>query len=148
MVSLEVLRRYPFFAGIREASLKAVAMIAEARAVAAGTEVFHEGDPADTFGIITQGEVNIQYTLGTGERRTVDTLGEGDIFTWSALGEPYKTTATATAIRPTRLVAMDAKRLRALCDEDPQLGFRLMSEVARLLARRLEGTRVQLATVA
>lgn len=145
MISPEVLRRYPYFASISEESLKAIAMMAEEKAIAAGTQLFSEGDPADALSIITKGEVNIEYILGNGERRTVDSLGEGDLLMWSALVEPHKATAVGTASKGTRIVSIEAKKLRALCEKDPLLGYRLMSQVAKLLAHRLEGARVQLA---
>lgn len=145
MISPELLRRYPYFAGIDEECLKAVAMIAEEKFVPAGTHLFSEGDPADWLNIIVKGEVNIQYVLGSGEKRTVDTLVDGDILGFSAILEPYKYTAVGTTSKDTHLIAIQAKKLRELCDKEPLLGYRLMSQVARLLAHRLEGARVQLA---
>ena len=147
MISPEILRRYPYFASISDESLKAIAMMAEEKTVPAGTHLFGEGDPADTLNIIAKGEVDIQYVLGSGERRTVDTLVDGDLLVWSALVEPYKATAVGTTTKETRLVVIEGKRLRALCDKDPMVGYRLMTEVAKLLAHRLEGARVQLAAV-
>ncbi len=109
--------------------------------------MFREGDPATHLSIILKGEVNIQYTLGDGELRTVDTLVEGDLLMWSALVEPYHATAMGTTTKETHLLRIDAARLRDLCDRDPLLGYRLMTQVARLLAHRLESARVQLAVV-
>lgn len=147
MISPEMLRRYSHFVGISDESLKQLAMIAEERSISAGTVVFREGDPADHIGVILDGEVNIQYTLGNGELRTVDTLVGGDLLMWSALVEPYKATAQATAAKDTHLAKIDAAKLRSLCEEDPMLGYRLMTQVAKMLANRLEGARVQLAVV-
>jgi CRP-like cAMP-binding protein len=147
MISPEVLRRYPYFAGIDEDSLKAVAMIAEEKSFPAGRHMFSEGDPADTMNIIIKGEVNIQFILGSGDRRTVDTLVDGDILGWSALVEPYKYTAVGTASKDTHLVAIHAQKLRGLCAKDPLLGYRLTTQIAKLLAHRLEGARIQLATM-
>jgi CRP/FNR family transcriptional regulator, cyclic AMP receptor protein len=147
MISPEVLRRYPYFAGINEESLKQLAMIAEEKTVAADTVMFREGDPATHLSIILKGEVNIQYVLGNGEQRTVDTLVEGDLLMWSALVEPYRTTAIGTTTKETHLLRIDAPKLRTLCEKEPVLGYRLMTEVAKLLANRLEGARVQLAVV-
>ncbi|MGQ9574127.1 MAG: cyclic nucleotide-binding domain-containing protein [Thermoguttaceae bacterium] len=147
MISTELLRRYPYFAGISDESLKALAMIAEEKSVPAGTQIFSEGDPAESLNIIVKGEVGIQYILGTGQRRTVDTLVDGDILGWSALVEPYRYTAIGTATKPTQLIAIQASKLRELCDSDPQLGYRLTAQIARLLAHRLEAARVQLAAV-
>lgn len=147
MISPEVLRRYPYFAGISDESLKQLAMIAEEKSVSANVEMFREGDPANRLYIIVKGEVNIQYLLGSGELRTVDTLVGGDLLMWSALVEPYKATAIGTTTKPTELVCLGAAKLRDLCQSDPMLGYRLMTQVARLLAHRLESARVQLAVV-
>ncbi|NLF08468.1 MAG: cyclic nucleotide-binding domain-containing protein, partial [Pirellulaceae bacterium] len=81
------------------------------------------------------------------ELRTVDTLVDGDLLMWSALVEPYKATAQATTTKETHLAKIKADKLRALCEEDPMLGYRLMTQVAKMLANRLEGARVQLAVV-
>jgi CRP/FNR family cyclic AMP-dependent transcriptional regulator len=146
MISPEVLRRYPYFAGIDEASLRALAMIAEHKpGIASGTRLFSEGEPVKYLGIIISGEVNIQYLLGNGEMRTVDTLVGGDLLGFSAFVEPYRCTAFGTATQETELVLIDAQKLRELCIRDPILGYRLTLEVTKLLANRLEGARVQLA---
>jgi CRP/FNR family transcriptional regulator, cyclic AMP receptor protein len=147
MISPEVLRRYPYFAAVSEESLKAVAMIADEKTVPAGTQMFSEGDPADAMNIIVRGQVHIQYVLGNGDRRTVDTLVDGDILGWSAIVEPYKYTAVGTASKETQLVSIRAKSLRELCDKDPLMGYRLARQIAKLLAHRLEGARVQLAAI-
>ncbi|MBN2578662.1 MAG: cyclic nucleotide-binding domain-containing protein [Pirellulales bacterium] len=147
MISSEVLRRYPYFAGIHEESLKRLAMIAEEKRIPAATRVFNEGDPADKMSVIVKGEVHVQYLLGNNELRTVDTLVDGEILGWSAMIAPYKMTAHCTATKDTELVCLDARKLRELCDEDPRLGYQLTIEIAKLLAHRLEGARVQLAVV-
>jgi len=147
MISPEVLRRYPYFADVSEESLKQLAMIAEEKAIPANTVIFNEGDPAEYLSVILQGEVNIQYRLGTGELRTVDTLVAGDLLGWSALIEPYRYTAIATTTKPTQLARLDGPRLRKLCENDPLLGYKLTTQIAKLLAHRLEGARVQLAVV-
>jgi CRP/FNR family transcriptional regulator, cyclic AMP receptor protein len=147
MISPEVLRRYSHFEGITEESLKRLAMIAEEKSVPANTTMFRDGDPADHLYIILSGEVNIQYLLGNGELRTVDTLVAGDLLCWSALVEPYKTTAIGMTTKNSQLACLDAKKLRKLCEDDPMLGYRLTNQVAKLLAHRLESARVQLAAV-
>ena len=147
MISPEILRRYPHFADMREEDLKSLAMIAKEKTFPAGEQLFYEGDPAEYFNVILSGEVDIQYVLGSGERRTVDTLVAGDILCWSSLVKPYKATAIGTTTTETRVVALDAPRLRELCVEDPALGYLLMTQVAKLLAHRLETARVQLAVV-
>jgi len=146
MISPETLRRFSCFSPVPESSLKALAMIASETFVPAGTTIFNERDPADALRIITEGKVDIRYTLREGETRIVDTLATGDILGWSALVEPYRMTGTATACTDTRMIVVEARPLRDLCDQEPLLGYRLMSQAVKLLTDRLEGARIQLAT--
>jgi CRP/FNR family transcriptional regulator, cyclic AMP receptor protein len=147
MISPEVLRRYPYFAGISEEGLKQIAMIAEEKSIPANTRIFNEGDPATHMLLIVKGEVNIEFLLGNGELRIVDTIVGGDLLGWSALIEPYKMTANGTATKTTDMVRIDAIKLRQICEKDAQIGYRLILQIAKLLAHRLEGARVQLAVV-
>jgi CRP-like cAMP-binding protein len=147
MISPELLRRYPYFANVSEESLRHVAMISDEQSIPSGTVFFREGDRAESLYIVTEGEVDIDYTLGSGERRTVDTVVSGELVMWSALVAPYRSTATATARTETKLIAIHAEKLRALCEKEHELGYRLLLSVTKLLATRLEGARVQLATV-
>jgi CRP/FNR family transcriptional regulator, cyclic AMP receptor protein len=146
MVSPEMLRRFNCFSPVKEESLADLATIAREEFIPAGRQMFGEGDPADTLSLIVEGEVDIRYELGSGESRVVDTLIAGDILGWSALVEPHKMTGIATTCKPTRLIRIQARPLRDLCERDPLLGYRLTTQVARLLADRLEATRAQLAT--
>ncbi len=146
MISPEVLRRHAYFAGGGDETLKELAMAAEELSFEEGQVLFREGEPANHLYILTKGEVDIQYQLATGEHRTVDTLVAGDLLVWSALVRPYRITALGIARRPSRVISIDARKVRELCDRDRELGFSLMNEVARTTSHRLEGARVQLAT--
>ncbi len=147
MISPELLRRYPYFADVSEEALKEVAMISEEVSGAVGETLFKQGDPADSLCVLTDGEIDLQYELGSGELRTVDTLVAGDLATWSAVVEPYRCTASGTARKDCKLLAIQGAKLRELMESNHDLGYRLLLSVTKLLATRLEGARVQLATV-
>ncbi len=147
MISPELLRRYPYFANISEEALKEVAMISEEISAAAGSTLYKQGDPADSLFIITEGEMDLQYELGNGELRTVDTVVAGDLAVWSSVVEPYRCTASGTLRKDTKLIAINAPKLRELMESNHDLGYRLLLSVTKLLATRLEGARVQLATI-
>jgi CRP/FNR family transcriptional regulator, cyclic AMP receptor protein len=147
MISPEVLRRYAYFAGIGEEGLKQISMIAEEKSITAGTRVFNEGDTAAHMLLIVRGEINIEFLLGDGELRVIDSMADGDLLGWSSLIEPYKMTANGTAAKNTDLIRIDAVKLRQLCEKDRSLGYCLMLQIAKLLAHRLEGANVQLAVV-
>ena len=147
MVSVELLRRYPYFAPVGEESLKQLAMIAQEKVIPAGQTMFLEQSPATTLYVIVRGEVEVQYTLGSGQRRTVDRLVDGDLLVWSSLVPPYRTTGAGVTAKETHLIGFDAAKVRELCERDPQLGYRLMTQVVMLLGHRLTGALVQLAAI-
>ncbi|TVS10194.1 MAG: hypothetical protein EA424_25750, partial [Planctomycetaceae bacterium] len=128
-------------------SLKEVAMISEEISAAAGETLFKQGDPAELLYVMTEGEIDLQYELGSGELRTVDTLVAGDLAVWSTVVEPYRCTASGTIRKDTKLLAIQGAKLRELMETNHDLGYRLLLSVTKLLATRLEGARVQLATI-
>ena len=147
MISPEVLRRYPFFTTASDETLKQLAMCSHTLTFEAGQILFHDGDAADHVLVLTEGEVDIQYLLQDGEQRTVDTRVAGDLVVWSAVVAPFKITANGVSRRHTEVVAVDALKLRELCDRDHELGYNMMREIAQVMSHRLQGARVQLATV-
>jgi CRP/FNR family cyclic AMP-dependent transcriptional regulator len=145
MVPIELLRSFPYFAGVSSESLKAVAAVADERDFRSGEILFREGDPAHYLHIVRQGQVDIIYRLQGGAERVVDTVVGGELLGWSAVVEPYLSTATGVAREAGQVVRLPAARIRALCDQDPSLGYRLLMHVTRVLSDRLQGARVQLA---
>jgi CRP-like cAMP-binding protein len=160
MISPERLRRYPYFAGVSDACLKEVAMISDEQSFKAGDEIFQEsGDflatdriyqkarTADHLMIITDGAVDITYTLGEGQKVVVGNLVAGDLMAVSALIPPYQLTASAVAKQDGNLIAIEAESLRKLCEENPDLGHKVMQGVSKGLMSRLQTTRVELAGI-
>lgn len=147
MISPEILRRFPYFAAADDEGLRQLAMICDEISVAAGAIMYREGDKADKLYILTDGEVDIQYTLGSGELRTVDTVVPGELLMWSALVEPFKSTAVVSVKAPSKLIAIDADKLRAFCALDLKVANEVLLHLTKMLATRLEGARIQLATI-
>ncbi len=145
MVSVEILRVFPYFAGVGAESLKAVAAIAEEHQLRPGEPLFKEGDPARALFILRAGQVDIVYQQNIDQGRVVDTVVAGDLIGWSALVEPYRCTATAIPREAGRAVRIDGPAIRQLCERDHTLGYHLLKELAATLAHRLQGALVQLA---
>lgn len=145
MVSPEILRRFTYFSGAGEESLKQVAMLSEEKTARAGAVLFSEGQDATELCLVVEGEVDVQYVLGDGSHQTVDTLVGGDIMIWSALVTPHITHSMGVARTNVKLVAIDAPKFRQLMASDPVLGFSVMKAVAAAVADRLHGARLQIA---
>jgi hypothetical protein len=72
--------------------------------------------------------MDLQYELGNGELRTVDTLVAGDLAVWSAVVEPYRCTASGTLRKDTKLIAINGAKLRNLMEANYDLGYRFLTE--------------------
>jgi CRP-like cAMP-binding protein len=158
MISPEVLRRYPHFAGISDSCIKAVAMISEERSFKAGEEIFQEssafkatariyekGEEATHLFLLVEGEVDIAFTLGSGKKVVVGRVAPGDLMALSALLPPYQLNASGIARSDGKAIQIEAAGLRELCEKNMDLGYRLMLGVAKALRNRLLDTRVELA---
>jgi CRP-like cAMP-binding protein len=147
MISLELLRRYPFFAGLDEAELKAIAMIAEEVRVPARTLLFEEGQPANALFLLLEGNVDLSFNspLGPVDQVHIGEVNPGEPFAISALISPHMLKHSARAGTAIHAIKIPAAPLRALCDSDTRVGYVVMRWVAEAAMERLHFTRVQLA---
>ena len=146
MISPQLLRSYPYFAAVSAESLNAIAAIATEMEFEPGETFFQEGEPVNALYIVQQGQVDIIHCVHGGIQHVVDTVVGGELCCWSAVVEPYRARATGIARDAGRAVAIDARELRKLCEQDHTLGYHLMVHVSRALSSRLVGATLQLAT--
>ena len=140
MISQEILRYYPLFAGQNAEMLKRMALLADEKEVREGGRLFFEGEIANSLYLIEEGAVSLTMNLGEfGERRIekLDPLGKGEVIGWSALIEPHEYTMGATAEEQTRYVAFDGVALRELLDDNPEAGYYLYKKLAEVMGQRL-----------
>jgi CRP-like cAMP-binding protein len=151
MVSPEVLRRHPFFGFLNDAELRGAAMISEEVTLESGASLFEPETRAGALYLLTSGQIELVYVvIDRDDPRLrkefyVGECGPGDLVGISAMIEPYLYTTAARAATACVLVKLDAGGMRAMCEVDPQLAYRLMRETARLTMQRLSDTRAQLA---
>jgi len=112
--------------------------LAEARA-------YEHGEEAQFLMLLTKGRVDIALTLGSGKRVVVGSLVEGDLMALSALIPPFHLSASGIAKENGKLIQIKAAELRALLEDNPELGYNLMKGIAKGLMGRLQDTRVELA---
>jgi CRP/FNR family transcriptional regulator, cyclic AMP receptor protein len=148
MISLELLRRYPFFAMLNEEQLKAIAMIAEEKTYPKDTLLVKENAPANKLTLLVDGDVDLIYS-GGGEgaitNALVGSIAPGEMLGVSSLIEPYTYISSARATMPVKVVEIDGNAVRSLMQADEQLGYILMRNVAAAVLERLKYTQVELA---
>jgi CRP-like cAMP-binding protein len=150
MISPEILYRYPFFGGLDDAQIKALAMIADVETFASGVTLFTEGERAKTLYFLLEGCV-VLYYMGNGtmekfpEGIPVGEINPGEPFSISALIEPNVLTSTARMSKPSRVISFNAESLHTLMQKDQRLAYILTRQAAAAMIERLQATRVQLA---
>jgi CRP-like cAMP-binding protein len=151
MISPEILRYFPIFQSFNDSQLRAIAMIAEEETVEAGTTLFQKGQPADGLFILKEGSVDLYYTTDkkvTSNNHKGFPVGEinpGELFSISALIEPYLLSATGRASSRCVVIRIAANPLRALFEIDRKLAYLLTYQVAKAAIERLHNVHVQLA---
>jgi CRP/FNR family transcriptional regulator, cyclic AMP receptor protein len=142
-----LLRGHAFFAGLDSAYLSLLAGCASNEFFPAGSFLFREGDPAQTFYLIREGRLALEIAAPGRGALVVQTLGEGEVAGFSWLIEPHRWEFDGRAIDEVRAVRMDGTCLRGKCEADPRLGYDLMRRFAALTTSRLQATRLQLLDV-
>lgn len=151
MISPELLRRFAFFGVFNEEQLKKISLIADEINVPAGTKLFDECEQADVFYFLIDGGIDLTYKSEEefhSKIKKVFPVGEinpEEIFGISAVLSPYEYNATAITSKDSKLIKIDAEKLRQMMKEDPEFGYTMMHQVAKATMERLTYTRVQLA---
>jgi CRP/FNR family transcriptional regulator, cyclic AMP receptor protein len=137
----DMLAGHPFFAGLDDNEICYIAGCGANLHMPAGHELFTEGDRANTFYVVQEGLVAIELHV---PGLVVDRVGPGGVVGWSWLFPPYQRQFDARAVEDLTAIALDGARMRTKCDEDTDLGYRLMQRFARLANERMQTARVQL----
>ncbi|HEU5205582.1 MAG TPA: cyclic nucleotide-binding domain-containing protein [Candidatus Limnocylindrales bacterium] len=134
----------PFLGGLTVSERRRLADLARPLAVEPGTVLLREGSETTELGIVRTGRVALRLTVPMRGIHTILTVEPGDVFGWSALVPPFRSTSTAVATEPTTGVVFPARALREALDRDEELAAALYPRILRTVARRLEATRLQL----
>jgi len=147
---VNILRRTDIFYDLTEPQLEMVAALCSETTPKAGETVFEENTAGDELYIIADGEVDILVspalvqttTTGRPSRPlTIVTLRRGQIFGEVALVDQGLRSASARCVsKKARLLVVPSDRLIKLCDNYPDLGYRLMRNIAAELAFKIRGT--------
>jgi CRP-like cAMP-binding protein len=141
------LAHHPFFKDFSLEQLEVIADCASEKHFDAGHLIFCEGQDANTFYIIEQGNVAVQTFAPNKGPITIQTLEAGAMLGWSWLVPPYKWALYARALELTRCIAIDAMCIRGKMEADHELGYQLMKRFTNVIVQRLNSTLVQLLDV-
>lgn len=112
-VSKEFMRRLPLFSGLDEDDLERLYQMASVTSVGPGALLIREGEAGDALYIVIEGELEIVKGLGAREQ-VLATRGSGEVVGEMALLEQSPRSASARALRGTRLLVIDQAAFRTL----------------------------------
>jgi CRP/FNR family transcriptional regulator, cyclic AMP receptor protein len=141
------LKQGDIFYQFTQTQLELVANLCQEKNVAAGETIFEENSSSKELYIIVQGEIEILVDPGIvglnnlAEKVTIATLRRGQSFGEVALVDEGLRSATARAKgKEARLLVIPRDKLIMLCETYPQLGYRLMYNLAADLAMKIRNT--------
>ncbi len=118
------------FAGLPPARLEAAMRAARIRPMSAGEVIIRQGDAADFFYLLAEGEVDVTQAdtpaETAAEPRLLRRMGSGQFFGEIGLLSRVPRTATVTAVTDGRLVALDKDAFLDLVSAGPGLTYHLL----------------------
>ena len=140
MIGNDFLQSAGIFKGLDENQLKVVQGCCQVEKHKMGSKLFGEGEPAANLYIVKTGQVDLRFDLPgrpTSEKNTISSILESKAFGWSSFVAPYKYSLSAyCATRSCEVVKIDRQSLFKLFEKDHRLGYLVLSNMARVIAKR------------
>ncbi len=150
MEDSDFLARVPIFDGLTEQQLWKVSEILERRCAEQGELIIREGEMGNTMYVLTAGTVEVSKTLTLwlpekdfGEReKSLSRLSANEcaFFGEMALLENSERSATVTAVHACEMLEIRKAEFERFCDENPEIGYLIVRNIAKLLSSRLRQT--------
>jgi CRP/FNR family cyclic AMP-dependent transcriptional regulator len=136
------------FEGLSETQLSGVLAASEAQSVAAGSTLLREGEYSDSLFILTSGTVEITRRMGlemndvqgAPRRKTLVQLTAPQFFGEMGLLEEVERSATVIARSDCQVLELRRADFERLAAADLDLAYRLVRNIAIVLASRLRST--------
>jgi CRP-like cAMP-binding protein len=135
---LDDLRRHPLFGKLPAEAFEEVCNRAIWRKLDSSSVVFHQGEPAERFYFLLEGQVTLTRVLPEGVEKLVEVIHPGQSFAEALLfsGVPCYP-VTANAQRQGSLVSIDGGHYRKLLEQQPKICLDLLASFSVRLHQRL-----------
>ena len=144
--SKQILRQSDLFRDLNEIHLDLVLRVCEESNFLAGEYIFHQDDSGDALYILADGKVEIilepesagEAVLPVAELDAISTFGE------VILVERARRTASVRCKTDAQLLRIPRDRLLKLCNDYPEIGFRIMRRMAAELSLKLHASNLNI----
>ncbi|MFE1811859.1 Crp/Fnr family transcriptional regulator [Metapseudomonas otitidis] len=133
-----LLRQHPLFDRLPDALFQEVCCLANHRRLESGNTLFHQGDVADRFYVLLDGQVTLTRVLPEGQEKLVEVIAPGQSFAEALLfSEARHYPVTALAFKTSSLISIDGAHYRRLLEEQPKACLELLGNLSVRLHQRL-----------
>ncbi len=142
MVSAEWLKKTELFEALNESQLNTLLSHSGIQSFSEKEMIFRQGEEATHLYILIQGAIDL--TVKAKEQidfMTSKIEKEGAVFGTAALMEPYQYNVTATCLKPSEVLVIEAGPLRRTMEKDPAMGMEVMRKLASIYFNRLNDLR-------
>lgn len=147
MVTTDTLKKFNLFRGLNDSELIKIKELCKERSYKEDSVIFTIGGFATEIYLLKSGKVDIQieFKIYDFERlATIYTVGEGEVFGWSALVPPHRLTASARCHGKTDVITINGKELLNLLEKEREIGYVVMKNLSTVISSRLASTTIAL----
>jgi CRP-like cAMP-binding protein len=142
MVSSDWLKKTELFGALNESQLNLLLSHSSVETFPEGKTIFRQGDEANHFYILIEGTIDLSVkTEGKFDFLSSKVEKEGATFGIPSLIEPFRYNVTATCLKPSRLLVINAGRVRMEMEKDREMGMEIMKKLASIYFNRLNEMR-------
>jgi len=139
---LKALENIPVFEGLSDKDLENIVRLTHERTYKKDENIFKKLAPAEGMYVILNGSIEIN---DPDSGNVFANLESGDFFGELALLDEEPRSASALATSPSRLIGFFRTDLLTLIERSPELGNKVLLNLARVLGERLRKTNQELA---
>ncbi len=143
MVSTEWLKKTELFWTLSESQANILLSHSSVESFPEGKIIFRQGDEANYLYILIEGMLDL--SVKTGEKfdfLTSKVQKEGAAFGIPSLIEPFRYNVTAICLRPSKVLVINAGRLKTDMETDPKMGMEIMKKLVSIYFNRLNEIRL------
>jgi CRP/FNR family transcriptional regulator, dissimilatory nitrate respiration regulator len=134
-MSIELLRRCPLFAGLKEEDLKQIRAIASLKQIKKKEILFSDGEETKGFYVIVSGKVKLFKVSPEGKEQILHIVSAPDAFAEAALFLEGTYPAFAEAMADGQLLYFPKRDFIQLIEKNPQLSINMIVTLSHYLKR-------------
>lgn len=138
---MDYLSTHMFFSELSDDFLAHLCSDARTLAIKKGQVLFQQGERAEKFYIVLNGQISVQIPALMGPTLEIQALNKDQVLGWSWLISPYQWLFQAKAEENSEVLEFDGAHILARCEEDPEFGYELLKRFAALMSERLDSSR-------